>query len=125
MRVDKPGGGQGRTRPAATGRSPCAHTWRRMPAPRGAEGQPDGELAPAVDDSLGHHAEDAEADEHEPAPDDDARREDVLGITPRRDAGACHCTGGFYTARPVRLQDVLRDIVIDPPPRSCAGSGTR
>jgi len=58
-------------------------------APRGAKGQPDGALSPPADDSLGHRAEDAEADEHEPAPDGDARREDILesrpGAMPERD----------------------------------------
>ena len=37
--------------------------------------------------------------------------------------------GGFYTARPVRPQDVQRRrvsaTVTGPPPRSCAGNGTR
>ena len=34
--------------------------------PRGAQGHPDGELATAADDPLGHRAEDAETDEYEP-----------------------------------------------------------
>ena len=51
-------------RPAATGRSPCAHLAGDA-LPRGAQGHTDGELATAADDPLGHRAEDAEADEHE------------------------------------------------------------
>ena len=70
-RVDEPGGGEGQdeARGQTRGDPPpplCAHVADDA-APRGAEGQPDSELAPTADDSLRHRAENAGADEHEPA----------------------------------------------------------
>ena len=93
-RVDEPGGGEGQdeARGQTRGDRPqplCAHVADDA-APHGAQGQPDGELATAADNSLRHRAEDAGADEHEPAageagrhlrqetPNRHARREDVV-----------------------------------------------
>ena len=129
QRLDESGGGKrydeadGQTG-GDLGRNPCVHTWRTMRLPRGAEGQPDGELAPAAEGSLGHRAEDTEANEHEPAdgearPSTCSRKRRIVTLSASTSSSTRTLLTGSSGSRPrTDSRTLARTVAVPAPPRA-------